>query len=344
MSVLIVNQAEVVELLPMSECIEVMAEALLALSVGDATQPLRPVFWLPEQVGLLCMMPSFGGHIQAAGVKVFSVFPGNHGTAFDVHQGIVCVFDVEHGSLQAIVDATSITAIRTAAVSAVATRCLARPGARNLAILGSGTQAHAHLEAMLLVRPIQRVRVWSPTPEHSRRFAEQGGERHGISIEVTATAGEAVKNADLICTATASNEPVLRGEWLAPGAHINAAGSSLPTTRELDTDAVVCSRLFVDRAESTINEAGDFLLPKAEGAIGDEHILGEVGQVLAGRIEGRTSPDEITLFKSLGLGIEDLASAHHVWVKAVAAGLGTTVEIGGRRHSSVQADPAGRNV
>ena len=332
MKVHIVSQAEVLQLLPMSECIAAMAEALKTLARGNAILPLRPIMWLPEKVGALGMMPAYLGDTKAMGLKVVTVFPGNHGTPYDSHQGAVLLFESEHGRLLAIVDASEITAIRTAATTAVATRALAREGASDLAILGSGVQARTHLEAMLLVRPIKRVRVWSRNPDHPRHFAEQATGRHGIKVEPMATAREAVTGAHIICTTTAAPEPVLLGEWIAPGTHVNAVGSSVPFTRELDTAAVVKARLFVDRRESTINEAGDFLFPKKEGAIGDDHIQGDIGDVLLGRIVGRASEAEVTLFKSLGLAVEDLAAAQHIYQKALEKGMGTAVELGGSRH------------
>ncbi|MEP7199985.1 MAG: ornithine cyclodeaminase family protein [Chloroflexota bacterium] len=329
--VLIVNQSEVPQLLPMNECMTVMAEALKALARGEAILPLRPVLWLPEKVGALGMMPSYLANIGAMGLKAISVFPGNHGTAHDSHQGVVLLFETQHGRLLAIMDATSITAIRTAAVSGVATQCLARADASDLAILGSGTQAHTHLEAMLLARPIRRVRVWSRHAENAARFAARESQRYGMTIETMPTAQAAVAGADIICTTTATTEPVLMGEWLAAGAHINAVGSSVAFTRELDTAAVVKSRLFVDRRESALNEAGDFLFPKREGALDDDHIRGELGELLCGQIAGRTTPHEITLFKSLGIAIEDLAAAHHIYTQAAANGVGTRLPLGGNR-------------
>jgi ornithine cyclodeaminase len=331
MKVLIVNGSEVRQLLPMNECMEVMAEALSALARGDAILPLRPVLWLPEKVGALGMMPSYLGSIQAMGLKVVSVFPGNHGTEYDSHQGAVLVFETQHGQLLALIDASEITAIRTAAVSGVATRLLAREDAHNLAILGSGVQARSHLSAMLQARPIQRVRVWSRNPEHAQRFAERASQRHNIHIEAAPTAQVVVDGADIICTTTSAREPILKGEWITPGTHINAVGSSVPFTRELDTVAVVKARLFVDRRESTVNEAGDFLFPKQEGAVTDDHILGEIGDLLLGKLKARETPDEITLFKSLGLAVEDLAAANHVYKKAVELGVGVAVELGGGR-------------
>lgn len=331
MKVLILNQSQVRQLLPMNECMDVMAEALKTLARGEAILPLRPVLWLPEKVGALGMMPAYLGDIQAMGLKVVSVFPGNHGTEYDSHIGAVMLFETKHGQLLAIMDASEITAIRTAAVTGVATRLLARQDAYDLAILGSGVQAKTHLAAMLLARNIQRVRIWSRSPEHARHFATRESKRHGITIEVTESAQAAVQGADIICTTTSAREPVLLGEWLAAGAHINAVGSSVPFTRELDTAAVVKSRLFVDRRESTLNEAGDFLFPKKEGAINDDHILGEIGDILLGKLEGRKSREDITLFKSLGLAIEDLGAANHIYKKALEQGIGIAVELGGTR-------------
>jgi ornithine cyclodeaminase len=330
MDVLIVNQSEVAQLLPMHECIAVMEQALVTLARGEAILPLRPVMWLPERVGALGMMPSYLGDIAAMGLKAISVFPGNHGTEYDSHQGVVLLFETTHGRLLSIVDATSVTAIRTGAVSGVATKLLARTDAGDLAILGSGTQARVHLEAMRLVRTLRRVRVWSQHPENAVRFAQRESARHGLTVEALPTAQAAVEGADLICTTTSAREPVLRGEWLAPGAHINAVGSSVKFTRELDTAAVAAARLFVDRRESTLNEAGDFLFPKQEGAIGDEHIQAEIGELLLAQMPGRRSPEEITLFKSLGLAIEDLASAQHIYAKAIEKQMGTWLPIGGR--------------
>jgi ornithine cyclodeaminase len=328
MKTLIVNQKEVPQLLPMDECIEVMAETLKAMENGEAILPLRPIMSIPGG-NVFGLMHSYLGNIQSVGAKVISVFPGNHGTQYDAHQGVVVLFDTEHGCLRAIVDATSVTAIRTPAVSGVATRLLSNPEAGDLAILGAGTQARGHLEAMLQVRPIQRVRVWSLPFDQMYEFAQSQSQKFGIPIEAVESAQVAVEGAEIICTTTSAPEPILMGDWISPGTHINAVGSSFPTTRELDTKAVVQSRLFVDRRESTVNEAGDFLFPKQEGAIDEDHIQGELGEILTGKIKGRKRKEEITLFKSLGLAIEDLASAHHIYQKAQEKGIGVWVEIGG---------------
>jgi ornithine cyclodeaminase len=333
MEVLIINQMEVRDLLPMAECMDAMEAALETLARGEVILPLRPILWLPERVGALGMMPAYMGEDwQTMGLKVISVMPGNLGTEYDSHQGAVLLFEAKHGRLLAIIDASEVTAIRTAAASGVATRLLARPDADDLAILGSGVQARTHLEAMMVARDLKRVRVWSRNRAHARDFSEWAERRHGVSVEVVGDARTAVSDADIICTTTAAPEPILMGEWLEAGVHINAVGSSVKSTRELDTAAVVQSRLYVDRRESTVNEAGDFLLPKEEGAIGDDHIQGEIGELLLGEAEGRRSDSEITLFKSLGLAIEDLAAAHHVYNKAMKEGVGTAVELGGSRN------------
>ena len=334
MEVLILSQSVIRRVLPVAECIDVMAEALRALARGEAHQPLRSVMWLPGNVAALAAMPAYMTNPHALGVKVITVFPGNQGTAFDSHQGVVILFDPEHGHPLAIADATELTAIRTAAVSGVATRALARDDAHDLAILGSGTQARTHLEAMRVVRPISRVRVWSRDRAHARRFAERQSNLEGLAVEPAETPREAVAGADLLCTVTSAREPVLRGAWVAPGAHINAVGFSGPAGRELDTRAVVQSRLFVDRRESALHEAGDLAIPITEGAIGPDHIRGELGEVLLGRVPGRTTPEDITAFKSVGLAIEDVGSLLHVHQRAMERGLGTKVDFGGLREPS----------
>ena len=315
MKVLTVNHREVQQWLPMSECVDAMADVFMMLNRGKAVNPLRNLMWLPDKSGLIGMMPSFLGENQVMGLKAISVFPGNHATEYDSHQGTVMLFETRNGRLLAIMDAGKITAIRTAAVSAVATRLLAAPHAEILAILGSGVQAATHLEAMRVVRNIKHVRVWSRNYDHARAFVDREASGRSLSIEALKSAERAVDRADIICTVTSSTDPVLQGGWIAPGTHINAVGSSVPFARELDTAAVVKSKLFVDRRESTLHEAGDFLFPKKEGAIDDDHILGEIGDILLDKIKGRESGEDITLFKSLGLAVEDVAAAHLIYQK-----------------------------
>lgn len=334
MEVLIVNQKQVAKLLTMPECMEVMERVLQSLADGACLLPLRRIMWLPEKTGALGLMPAYWESAKMIGLKAVTFFPGNEGTNNDSHQGAVMLFEAQRGRLLAMIDATSITAIRTAAVSGVATKLLARKEATDLAIVGSGVQAHMHLEAMLLCRPIERVRVCSKTLEHARAFATEESSRHSITIQPTPSVQEAVAGADIICTTTTSRDPLLRGDWIKPGAHINAVGSSVANARELDGRAVQRSRLFVDRRESALNEAGDFLLAKKEGLVGDDHILGEIGEILLGKVKGRTSSNDTTLFKSVGLAVEDLAAGLHVYEKASQSGVGMRIEFGGSRHGA----------
>ena len=315
MKVLMVNHREVQQWLSMNECMDAMADVFKMLNRGSAINPLRHLMWLPDKSGLIGMMPADLGDARVMGLKAISVFPANHATEYDSHQGTVMLFETRNGCLLAMMDAGKITAIRTAAVSGVATRLLAAPNAENLAILGSGVQAATHLEAMRAVRNITHVRVWSRSYDHARDFADREASRYSLAIEAIESAQGAVDGAKIICTVTSSTDPVLQGDWIAPGTHINAVGSSVPFARELDTAAVVNSRLFVDRRESTLNEAGDFLLPKKEGAIDDDHILGEIGDILLDKVKGRESDEDITLFKSLGLAVEDVAAAYHIYQK-----------------------------
>ncbi len=326
MKVLVVNHREVQQWLSMSECVDAMATVFKMLNRGKAVNPLRNLMWLPDKSGLIGMMPAYLADDRVMGLKAISVFPGNHATEYDSHQGTVMLFETQNGRLLAMVDAGKVTAIRTAAVSAVATRILAATDAENLAILGSGVQATAHLEAMRVVRDIKHVRVWSRNFDHARSFAERESVDPSLDIQAFENAQCAVDGADIICTVTSSSDPVLQGDWIMPGAHINAVGSSVPFARELDTAAVVKSKLFVDRRESTLNEAGDFLFPKKEGAINDDHVLGELGDILLENIKGRTSREDITLFKSLGLAVEDVAAAHHIYQKLSQQGDGRWIE------------------
>ncbi len=327
MRVLALGKSDVERMLAMPRCIELMEAALASLSRGEVIQPLRPVIRIPDSPNAFAVMPTYSAALRASGAKLITVYPDNHGTALESHQGIVTLFDGMNGSLLAIMDAASITAIRTAAVSAVATRLLARERADTLAILGAGVQARTHLDAMMAARPFTSVRVWSRTPAHARALAERASSRHGVAASVAKDAAEAVRGAHVICTVTASRDPVLHGEWLAPGAHVNAVGASLPTARELDTDAVRRSRIFVDRRESALNEAGDLILAMKEGAIGADSILGEIGELLIGTRKGRASDSEVTLFKSLGIAVEDLACAHDLYRRATAEQAGTWIDL-----------------
>ncbi|MGV3708620.1 MAG: ornithine cyclodeaminase family protein [Gemmatimonas sp.] len=333
MHTLLLSDHDVIKLLPMAECIDVMASALQSVAQGDSMLPLRTVIRLPDTMNAFASMPAVLGRGQEAsiGAKLITVFPGNDATPFDSHIGVVLLFDAEHGALQAIADASSITAIRTAAVSGLATRLLAREDASELAILGAGVLAMTHLDAVLAVRAIRRVRVWSRSGTRAVEFAERARKKFNVEIVVSDSVQSAVSNAHVVCTVTSSRTPVLEGEWISPGTHINAVGASISTARELDSAAVKMARLFVDKRESTLAESGDFLIPKSEGAFGDEHILGDLGDLMLGRTQGRADASQVTLFKSLGLAVEDVASLRHIYEKAKATGAGTTMAFGGLR-------------
>ena len=321
---LVIGHDDVKRLLPMEECIELMASVLADLARGAVWQPLRFVVRPPDEPSLMGLMPAHrSAPTPSYGLKAVCIFPGNAARGIDLHQGGVLLFDGETGALLALVDASAVTATRTAAVSAVATRALAREDARELALLGTGVQAKAHLEAMSAVRPFERCRVWSRTPGHATAFAAEA--QASFPVEAAGRADEAVRGADVVVTATSSVEPIVRRDWLKRGAHLNAVGSSIPTARELDADTMAAAALFADARESMVNEAGDYLFAVREAGIGPEHIRAELGEVLIGSREGRRADDELTVFKSLGLAAEDLAAAEHVYTRAQAAGAGTAV-------------------
>jgi ornithine cyclodeaminase len=321
---LVLGHDDVRRLLPMDECVELMEAVLADLARGSVWQPLRFVVRPPEEPSLMGLMPAHRSAPSASyGLKVVCIFPSNAERGLDLHQGGVLLFDGETGALRAIVDASAVTATRTAAVSAVATRLLARKDARRLAILGSGVQARSHLEAMAVACEFEVARVWSRTPAHAGAFAAEA--EAPFPVEAAATAEEALREADVVVTATSSSEPIVRRGWLALGAHVNAVGSSIPTARELDADTVAAAALFADARESMVNEGGDYLFAAREAGIGPDHIRAELGEILIGSKDGRRSDDELTVFKSLGLAAEDLAAAEHVYARAQAEGAGTTV-------------------
>lgn len=330
MKTLIVGHDDARQLLPMSECIDVMEDLFKTLARGDAVLPLRQFIVQPDKKGMFGVMPAYLGSPKSVGGKFITVFNSNQDTRFESHQGAILLFECENGRLLAVVDATTVTNIRTAAASGAATRALARKDAHALAILGSGTQASTHLAAMRAVRDVTSVRVWSRNPEHARRFAEAEASEK-LRVAATPSVEEAVSKADLICTTTAATSPILMGEWISPGAHINAVGASIPGYRELDSRVVAMSTLYTDRRESLFNEADEYRVPLKEGAISEGHLRGEVGEVLVGKIEGRTSDAEVTLFKSHGLAVEDLAAACHIYAKAGEKHLGTWVDFTGER-------------
>ncbi|HWD75011.1 MAG TPA: ornithine cyclodeaminase family protein [Solirubrobacteraceae bacterium] len=334
MRVLVLSHGDIHASLPPEECEREMASVLAARARGEAYNPLRSIVAPPGARGFMGLMPSYADGPDDAGVfglKAICLMPGNPARGLDTHQGTVTLFDGETGIPTAILDASAITEIRTAAVTAAATRTLAREGAGVLAILGAGVQARAHLAALASVRAWSEVRVYAPTPEHARAVVAAGaGPTQPPLARVidVPTAGRAVDGADVVVTATSSRTPVLEHGWLAPGAHVNAVGASSPNSRELSVETVTAAALFCDSRESVRNEAGEFRLAVEQGAIaGDDHIRAELGEVLAGIAAGRRDDDELTVFRSLGIGVEDLAAARLTVANARRRGLGTEVEL-----------------
>jgi len=319
---LILNAQEVERLLDMPGCMEAMEEALISLHRGDFVLPLRPLVKAPDGNHLLGLMPTYrGGARPLYGLKTVAVFPDNAARGLDPHQGTVTLYDGATGQVVAVMNASPITAIRTAAVSGLATRALARADSQVLAVVGAGHQAHPHIAAMLEARQFEQIKIAARSLESAEKLASEWP----LAVAVD-SAEEALRDADVVCTVTSSAEPVVLGDWLKPGAHVNAVGACFPHTRELDGAAMARATLFTDRRESCEKEAGDYIQAVTEGAIAEGHIRAELGEVLAGDAPGRTSEDEITVFESLGLAVEDLASAEYLVRRAAETRTGTNLE------------------
>jgi ornithine cyclodeaminase/alanine dehydrogenase-like protein (mu-crystallin family) len=320
-SLLVLGEHDVRRLLDMESCIEAMAEVLTALARGELFQPLRFVVRPTDASGFLGLMPAHrSGRSAAYSLKEIVVTPTNPTRGLDAHQGSVLLHDGETGQLVAVLNASPVTEIRTAAVSAVATRALARADAERVAILGAGVQARAHVEAMRVVLDDPEIRIWARNLDAAELLAAD------LEAIVSPSVDAALFGAEVVCTTTAAAEPVIERRWLAQGAHVNAVGACIPTARELDTATVAGSSFFVDRRESALNEAGDYVLAEAEGAVGPDHIRAELGEVLAGTHPGRQDEGELTVFESLGIAVEDLAAAELVVRRAREQGAGTEVE------------------
>jgi ornithine cyclodeaminase len=320
--VLILGHDDVLAALSPEDCADAMAAALCAHARGEAKMPLRSMVPFEGAAGFIGLMPAWrGGSDPVFSLKSLVIVPGNPARGLDTHQGTVTLFDGETGVPRAILDASAVTSVRTAAVSAVATRLLAREDAGVLAILGAGVQGRAHLRALPATREFHEVRVYARSAEHASAMADG-------HATVASSAEEAVRGADVVVLATSSAEPVIRRDWLSPGVHVNAVGASVPSSRELDVETVAASALFCDSRESLRNEAGEFRLAVEEGAIaGEDHVRAELGEVLAGMAPGRTDPHELTVFRSLGLAVEDLAAAERAVAEARARGLGVEVPL-----------------
>ncbi len=316
------SEPDVRQVLAMPALIDAMAEALARFSAGAVDQPVRTAIELRPRC-FFGVMPAFDAGRGILGCKLVSVVPPNSARGLPTHQAVIALFDADTGSLEAAMDGRYITEARTAAVSAVSLQQLARPDADVLAILGSGVQARSHLEAFRHVHRFRQVRAWSPTAEHLRRFAAECGVEPALSAEA------AVRGAGVVLTATDSVSPVLASAWVSAGAHVVAIGACRPSQREIDPALVARAALFVDSKAAALVESGDIVQPIAEGRIGAGHIRAELGQVVNGAAPGRRTAVEVTLFKSLGLAIEDLAAAALAWRRASNSNVGQTIDFCG---------------
>ena len=310
---LIIEEARVRELLTAEKCIAAMKEAFTALEEGKYVMPLRSIHVMPN-TAKFGFMPAYVGDFY--GAKVITAYAPNMGTGYPSHIGYVMLFEPEHSLVAAMVEAGSITEIRTGAASAVATDLLARKDAHRMALIGAGAQARSHMAAISCVRDITSVTVYDMNPAAAEKFAAETREKYGVEVTICASAAEAVKDADIICTLVPAKEAYLTHDMVKPGVHINAVGTFTPATREVASDLVAAARLYSDYTESTRKESGEYLVPLQEGLIGEDHILGSVGELLLGKAEGRVSDEDITIFDALGLAVEDVASAKLVYLEA----------------------------
>jgi len=303
-----IDREEISRRLTYEKCIPIVREAMIAFSKGETKQLLRSIITLSDG-RMFGVMPGAMGAHAAFGAKLISVFHGNFDRGVPSHQGLVILFEPESGAPVCVLDAGEITAIRTAAASAVATHALARPDARRLALLGYGEQAQTHARAISKIRELQSITVWGRSPERAQTFAKKMQTELPIPVDAAPDVRAAVADADIICTLTSAFDPILKAAWVRPGTHLNLVGSSHAGPAEVDNDLVVRSRFIADSREGVLQQGGEFLRAKKAGLIGDDHIVAEIGRVLTGEVEGRRSPDEITVYKSLGHVVQDLASA-----------------------------------
>jgi alanine dehydrogenase len=324
---LVLSEKEVRRLTDIEELIEAMEKAHVQFSTGKAVMPVRQVVPLAEIKGRLTTMPAYLSEDKALGMKVVTFFQDNAGKNLPAILATVHLYSAETGQLEAIMDGTYITAIRTACASAAATKVLANPETPVLGILGAGVQAASHIRALCQVRAVRVVRVYSPSGKSAEKLREELEPVMRIKIEPVKSAEDAVRGADLLVTATTAKEPILNAGWLKPGLHINAVGSHRPDLREIDAATMRAAKLFVDSRDAIMAECGDVLLAIKDGAITENHASVEIGAVLAGKKPGRTSSEEITLYKSVGIAVQDVAAARLVHRKALQEKVGVEVEI-----------------
>ncbi|MEO8521371.1 MAG: ornithine cyclodeaminase family protein [Acidobacteriota bacterium] len=319
---LLLTEEDVRIVLSMDDLIVAMRAALEQFSARAVVQPVRSVVEVGLQRAAFAVMPAFIAEPPVLGAKLVTFFASNARAGLPTHLATVILLDSMTGELIAIMDGRFITEARTAAVSAVATQALAQPGAGVLAVIGSGVQARSHVDAIGRVRELREIRAWSPDAGRLALFVRETTARSRVAVTAAASAQAAVDGADLVVLATAAREPVVRSAWIADGAHICAVGACRPHEREMETALLARGRVFVDSRAGALAEAGDLLIPIAEGAFDASHIAGELGEVAAGTVPGRRSAAEVTIFKSLGMGVEDVAAAHLAYQKAAERGLG----------------------
>jgi len=329
---LIISQSEVERLLPVSTCVEVMRDAMQAVSRGDTTLPIRQFMPVPGATGKMAIMPGTLGDASVSddatfGIKLVCKYDRPHGDPLGTHVGMVLLFDSLKGIPLAMVEGSSLTAIRTSAASALATDLLARKDAKRLTVIGNGEQAMRHVHAMLAVRPVDHITVWGRDPGRTQSFTDEIAQATGLTVVRAQTPADAVAHADIICTTTSAKAPVLAGDALQPGQHINLVGSAIPTTAEVDHEAVRRSRYYVDYRPAAMAAAGELLKAIEAGVVSEDHIVGEIGAVAAGEAPARGSDAEITCYKSLGVSAQDLAAALAVWRAATHTGAGQEVDL-----------------
>ena len=326
-AMLVLSENDVRSLLDVEELIPVLEQAHIQFSTGKAVMPVRQVVPLPQIKGRITSMPAYLSESNALGMKVVTYFPENPKQGLPMILASVFLYSTESGRLLAVMDGTYITSIRTACVSAFATRALANPETPALGVLGAGVQARAHIRALCRVRKIREIKVYDVLEKSVESLKEELEPEVGIKIEPAKTAEEAVRNADLLVTVTTAKEPIVSADWLRPGVHINAVGSHRPDLREIDAATFERARIVVDSREAIMAECGDILLAIKEGVITENHIYAEIGEILAGKKPGRTATDEITVYKAVGIAIQDVATAQLAYEKALERKVGATVEI-----------------
>jgi len=324
---LVLSEKQVQSLIDIDDLIAALEQAHIQYSTGKAVMPVRLVVPLPQVKGRITSMPGFLQEDQALGMKVVTYFQENSKQGLPAILATIMLFSAATGKIVATMDGSYITAIRTACASALATKLLANPETPALGILGAGVQARAHILALSRVRRIEKIMLYSPSGTSAAAVQKEMAPQVDAAIEVARSAEETVRDADIVVTATTAREPILKLEWLKPGAHINAVGSHRPDLREIDGQTLARARVFVDSRDAIMAECGDILLALKEKSIGGNHIHGAIGEVLANIKTGRTAPSELTLYKSVGIAIQDVAAANLVYLKALEKGVGTDVEI-----------------